>query len=374
MRTCLLILFLSCCLLLRSSAQTADKHATAATKNLFNHLQQTRHAGFLFGHQDDLAYGAGWQYEKDKSDIRGVTGEYPAVYGWELGHLELDSTKNLDGVPFEFIRQSIRKGFERGGVITISWHFTNPLTGNPAWDAKPGAVASILPGASKHALYLAWLDKLAAFLGSLKDAHGNLIPVIFRPFHELNGNWFWWGKQHCSPGELIALYRFTESYLRDTKQLHHLLYAYNTDRFATREEYLDRYPGDDWVDVVGFDIYQRAEGNINFSKELDRMLGTLESIAEEKKKLPALTEFGYNGIPDSSWWTQTFLPAIGQHRIVYALAWRNAGKKTDGSEEYYAPFPGQVSAKDFTLFAANQRVWLQRRAARAGLYTKGKHR
>lgn len=368
MRTCLLILFLSCCLC--SSAQTADKKATAATRHLFNRLQQTRLDGFLFGHQDDLVYGVGWQYEKGKSDIRSVTGEYPAVYGWELGHLELDSSKNLDGVPFDFIRQSVREGFERGGVITISWHFTNPLTGLSAWDAKPGAVASILPGAPKHALYRTWLDKLAAFLGSLKDKRGNLIPVIFRPFHELNGSWFWWGKQQCSATELIALYQFTESYLRDIKQLHHLLYAFNTDRFVTREEYLERYPGDEWVDVIGFDIYQRGEGNAMFAKELDTMLGLLESIAGEKKKIPALTEFGYNEIPDKSWWTNTFLPAIGEHRIAYALAWRNAGKKQDGSEEYYVPYPGQRSAADFKQFAGNQRVLLERAALKAGLYSK----
>lgn len=260
-----LLLTMACCV----DAQPADKRATKATRMLLERMQQLRHSGCMLGHQDDLAYGVGWQYKNGYSDVKAVTGEYPAVYGWELGHLEIDSARNLDEVPFEFIKTAIRAGYERGAVITISWHFTNPLSGKSAWDASPGAVASILPGGAKHALYISWLDKLAHFLSSLKDSRGELIPVIFRPFHELNGSWFWWGKEHCSPEELKSLYQFTETYLRDIKGLHHLLYAFNTDRFATKEEYLERYPGDEWVDVLGFDIYQRVKDNAVFATELD---------------------------------------------------------------------------------------------------------
>ena len=64
----------------------------------------------MFGHQDDLAYGVGWKYEKGRSDIKDVTGDYPAVYGWELGHLEIDSPYNLDSVPFNTMQQLIRDG------------------------------------------------------------------------------------------------------------------------------------------------------------------------------------------------------------------------------------------------------------------------
>jgi mannan endo-1,4-beta-mannosidase len=63
--------------------------------------------------------------------------------------------------------------------------------------------------------------------------------------------------------------------------------------------------------------------------------------------MPALTEFGYNEMPDSTWWTTVFLPTIKNHRVVYALAWRNAGKKQSGNAEYYVPYPGAASASDF---------------------------
>ena len=73
-----------------------------------------------------------------------------------------------------------------------------------------------------------------------------------------------------------------------------------TDRFSSRDEYLEKYPGDEWVDVIGFDIYQRNTSNEKFIADIDKMLSTLEQIAKEKNKIPALTEFGGN-LSDSSW-------------------------------------------------------------------------
>ena len=64
-----------------------------------------------------------------RSDIRDITGEYPAVYGFDLGRIELGWKVNLDSVPFDKTRQYIQEAYERGGIITLSWHLNNPLTG-----------------------------------------------------------------------------------------------------------------------------------------------------------------------------------------------------------------------------------------------------
>jgi len=346
-----------------------DKMATKETVNLYRNLKKQIANGVFFGHQDDLAYGVNWRYEPGKSDIREVTGDYPAVYGWELGHIEIDSPANLDSVPFDRMKQFIRDAYNRGGVVTISWHLNNPLTGKSAWDPSPGTVASILPNGQKHDLYTSWLDKIAAFLSDLKGDKGEFIPVIFRPFHELNGSWFWWGKNHCTPAEIKRLYQFTVTYLRDHKKLHHLLYAFNTDRFGSTEEYLERYPGDDWVDVIGFDIYQRGNDHAKFITDIHTMLSLLTSLAKERNKIPALTEFGYGQVPAADWWTNTFWKGIENHAISFVLAWRNAGKKKDGSIEYYVPYPGQVSAADFVRFYAIDRTLFQQEAKRAKLYS-----
>lgn len=342
-----------------------DKNATRQTVNLYRNLQKLISKGIMFGHQDALAYGYGWKYQNGRSDIKDVTGDYPAVYGWELGHLEIDRVTNLDSVPFDRMKQFIKDGYQRGGVITISWHLNNPLTGKTAWDPAPGTVVSILPGGEKHELYKNWLDKVSAFLTDLKGSKGEFIPVVFRPYHELNGSWFWWGKNHCSPDEFKKLWQFTVGYLRDEKKLRHLLYAFNTDRFNSREEYLERYPGDEWVDVIGFDIYQRGD-NAAFIKDFSNMLTMLENIAAEKKKLPAVTEFGYNNVPDSTWWTNTFGKALEGHKIAWVLAWRNAGLPHLGG--IYVPHTGQKSADDFRKFYASEKTLFQKDVTKEGLY------
>ena len=79
----------------------ADKKATKETIALYHNLKKLLNEGIMFGHQDDLAYGVGWKYEPGRSDIKDVTGDYPAVYGFELGRLEMDQPVNLDSVPFD---------------------------------------------------------------------------------------------------------------------------------------------------------------------------------------------------------------------------------------------------------------------------------
>ncbi|MES1198296.1 MAG: glycosyl hydrolase [Chitinophagaceae bacterium] len=372
-----LIYFLGTCFLLSNNQVTcqvvagndkpADKKATKETIALYGNLKKLLNKGFMFGHQDDLAYGVNWKYEEGRSDIKDVTGDYPAVYGWELGHLEIDQPVNLDSVPFTKMQHFIRQAYDRGGVVTISWHLNNPLTAKSAWNPAEGTVASILPGGQKHDLYKSWLDKVVIFLNGLKGSKGEFIPVIFRPFHELNGNWFWWGGKNCTPEEFKNLWKFTISYLRDQKNVHHLLYAYNTDRYNSSEEYLAKYPGNDYVDVIGFDIYQRNGDNGKYVQEIDKMLSTLEVIASENKKIPALTEFGGN-LSDSSWWTGIFLKVLGGHKISYALGWRNAGKKAEGQFEFYVPYKGHLTENDFMKFYKSGKTLFQKDVTPEKLY------
>lgn len=345
----------------------SDKNATKETIALYNNLKKLIDKGIMFGHQDDLAYGVGWKYETGRSDIKDVTGDYPAVYGWELGHIEIDRPVNLDTVPFKAMQQLIQQGYERGGVITISWHLNNPLTGKSAWHPEKGTVASVLPGGSKHDLFKSWLDKIVIFMNGLKGSKDEFIPVIFRPYHELNGNWFWWGGSNASTEEFKQLWRFTVTYLRDEKKLHHLLYAYNTDRYSSQQEYLEKYPGDEWVDVIGFDIYQRNSPNDKFIADISKMLSTLESIAKEKNKIAAVTEFGGN-TQDNNWWTDTFLKGIREYKISYVLGWRNAGWKQGGEFEHYVPYKGHASSNDFIKFYQADKTLFQKDVSKEKLY------
>ena len=103
------------------------------------------------------------------------------------------------------------------------------------------------------------LDRLSSpgINGRVYAISGNAgVPVLWRPYHEMNGDWFWWGKSHCTPDEFRALWKFTVSYLRDTAAVHNFIYAFSPDnRFNSEAEFLERYPGDEWVDMVGMDNY-----------------------------------------------------------------------------------------------------------------------
>lgn len=216
------ILFLFVCIGMTAQAGKpvpSDPKATPEAVKLYRNMLNLQHKGLMFGHQDALAYGTKWYGEEGRSDVKDVCGDYPAVFGWELGHLELGKPYSLDSVYFDKIRGYIKKVNKEGGINTISWHFTNLFTGGSAWDVSSNkTVASILPGGEKHELYKQYLDKLAVFMLSLKTDQGTLIPILFRPFHEHTGSWFWWGKNLCTADDYKALWRFTVTYLRDKKK------------------------------------------------------------------------------------------------------------------------------------------------------------
>ncbi len=327
-----------------------DARATPETRALLANLKKLAPDHVLFGHQDDLAYGVSWWAEPGRSDVKEAAGAFPALYGWEIGDLEKDAARNLDSISFTDMRRWIGEGYRRGGAITISWHMNNPATGGNAWDTTR-AIHTILPGGIHHDAFKGWLDRFAAFATSLQ-VDGTPIPVIFRPYHEHTGSWFWWGEGHVTPDEYARLWRFTVEYLRDVKGVHNLLWAYSTDFFDTDEEYLAHYPGDAYVDVLGYDDYGSLRADSGVAAMTDK-LRSLVRMADARGKLAALTETGLEGVPDPTWWTGRLLPAIASdpeaRRIAYVLVWRNAYARVKPGH-HYAPYAGHPSAADFAAF------------------------
>lgn len=346
----------------------ADPAASPETRALFANLKQLRDQQILFGHQDTMAYGIEWENQPGRSDVKLVTGSYPAVYGWDLGGLETGQAENLDGVAFAKMRDWIIEGYRRGGVVTISWHMNNPVTGGQFNDTTP-AVAKIIPGGVKHAEFKTWLDRFTRFIRSLEvngeNQPGHLIPIIFRPFHEHNGDWFWWGSRDTEEADFIDLWRFTVEYLRDQKKLDNLLYAYSPDRSRLdidnfQPDYLYGYPGDDYVDIIGLDNYWDVGHKDNptaLTEQLAKFKRSLQytvEIANRKNKIPALTETGLEGLTNPNWWTEVLLEGLLDNRqtrqIAYLLVWRNAPQRQNLPGHYYTPKPGRAEAADFIKF------------------------
>nr|WP_255397356.1 glycosyl hydrolase [Prevotella sp. khp1] len=314
---------------------------TTATQ-LADRLTSLQQKGYMAGHQDDPFYGIGWAYEDGKSDVKLTVGDYPAVMGFELGGIEMGDEKNLDSVPFTRIHDELLAHVKRGGIVTISWHPRNPLTGGTAWDVTNNKVVkSILPGGVKADLFKVWMARLADFLESLKDETGQPVPIIFRPWHENNGSWFWWGQKLCSDSEFKALWNLLQDYM-NARGFSNLLWSYspNLDGGWTLERFMQRYPGNDRVTLIGEDAYQWGSEQ-DFIKAVNSDLTFLTQFAKNNGKLLAMTECGYKNIPDATWFSRVLKPQMDKYPISYFLLWRNYEK------EWFGPVPGTPCGENY---------------------------
>ena len=331
-----------------------DKKATIETRSLFAFMQQQRKESIMFGHQHETTQGLTiTATDGTQSDTFNAVGDFAAVYGWDT--LSIVAPK-LEGDVVE----QIKKAYARGGIITVSSHFDNPLTskqiGNkqagewPAgtsWDKTPAVVAA-LPGGEANAVYNGYLDQLADWANNLKDDNGKLIPVIFRILHENTGSWFWWGNEQSTPEQYKQLYQYTVEYLRDTKGVHNFLYAYSPNNFweVTEENYLERYPGDAYVDVLGFDTYGEAENNENWFKNVVANAALVARMADEREKIPVISEIGIRA-PDieaskfDNQWYRKLIAAlkadVDARNISFLLTWRNAPEGVPGPDGKNVP-------------------------------------
>ncbi|BFP41481.1 glycosyl hydrolase [Flavobacteriaceae bacterium GF1] len=329
----------------------SDKQADNSTKLLMARIQEIPKMGYAFGHQDATAYGMGWKNDGSiyKSDVAEVSGDFPGIYGFEIGHIELGHQQNLDSVNFDLMTKLIQKAHKTGGIVTISWHPNNPVTKKSAWDPSP-AVSEILEGGILHPKYQAWIARVADFMNGLKTKKGKPIPIVFRPFHEMNGSWFWWGHGNCTPEEFQLLWQQTYALLTNTYKVHNLLYCYSSDAVKNREEYLRFYPGDAYVDILGMDLYHK-ESTAAYEELLQENLSLLATIGKEKGKPYAMTEGGLNRVTVENWWTDVLDKNIADKGIAWALFWRNAWPN-----HYFGPFKGQKSSENFKKFKALDHV------------------
>lgn len=310
---------------------------------------------FFFGHHDDTAYGHRWAYAADSSDVRNVTGQYPGLMSWDLGLIELDSARNLDGVPFAFMAEQIAAQHRRGGINAISWHPVNPSSRGNSWDVSTAPLRQLASDKALADTIDTWISRAARFIASLKDADGNPIPVIFRPWHENSGSWFWWGKDSATPEEYIDLWKRTRRGF-DAAGVDNVLWAYSPDKDLTREEYFATYPGDDYVDILGTDIYH-FDGEKGVEQYTGRIRSQLPFVVDEARKrgkIAAFTETGLEGLEIADWYTRVLLPAIDSIPVAYVCVWRNA-IETEKPNHFYVPYTGHPAEADFRKFHSTPR-------------------
>lgn len=343
-----------------------DKNATTETAALFYNLRNSGKTKIIIGQQD--AFNSFYE-TSGFSDIKKSTGNDPAILGSDFMFItDKENPSNNWFVQQENkIIQDTKDAYNKGIINTFCWHLREPYNENSFYASdmtdsqKSDAFKSLLPGGKFNDWYKKKLDKVASIVSNLKDNNGKLIPIIFRPFHEFDGNWFWWGANYCTSEEYISVYRFTVNYLRDTKNVHNILFAFSPDNsYTTSSSYLSRYPGDDYVDILGMDNYGDFDNKGTSGASLaNSKLKLISDLAISKNKIAALTETGYrvtSTTPAINNWFSTYLyDAITNNnlQIAYVMFWNNT------STGYYVPTPGNSNVSDFQNFTLKSKIILQ---------------
>ena len=290
--------------------QLVDKNATAETAALFYNLKRLAAEGkTLVGAQDPDVTNS--RLPEAPTDIKAITGQELAVWGHDFMSIARSAPRgapNYDQIrrgaenQARISREFTINAYNQGIVNTFCWHFREPesqsFNARSLSDEKRDTFfRSLLPGGDYHEWYKEQLQIVADFAKSVRGADGTLAPIIFRPYHEFDGDWFWWGFRYCTPEEFIENWRFTVRYLRDELEVRNFLYCFSPDnRFNSEEQFLERYPGDDYVDIIAMDNYSDFENNR--IEAAAKKLAIMSDYAIRSGKLAGgLTEVGHRGNP-----------------------------------------------------------------------------
>lgn len=323
----------------------SDASATAETKALYSNLWAIQGKAWMFGHHDDLMYGRKWYNVQGKSDTKDVCGDYPAVYSLDFAPIMDDRAESL-AEENAIRRRCAIEAYDRGMVITACAHLNNPLTGGDSWDNSSSEVVKqiLVEGSETNVKFNSWLDTLADFANNLKGSDGKIIPVIFRPFHEHTQTWSWWGKSCATEAEFIALWQYTVRYLRDRKSVHSFIYAISPqmDNVKKEDDFVFRWPGNEWVDFIGMDCYQ----GINNSVFLNN-LKVMQKVSQAKLKPCGVTETGVEGLSAKDYWITNIAAPMAGRKVSLLVTWRNKYDPAEEGKHYFSVFPGHVSEKSF---------------------------
>lgn len=251
---------------LTASKTLADKNASDSTKRLMSYLVDTYGNNIISGQQE--FYGTSRDDEFDY--IYNLSGEYPAIRGFDFGE-----SCPLFAWDAGTADRAIDWVNNKGGIATASWHINVPKTMSEYTlgstmnfdqttysEVTDFVTANVMvEGTVEHDYFLLAVENLAT---SLKKMQAADVPLIFRPFHEAEGNggvngegaWFWWSKEGAETYK--ELYIYLHNILTEEYGLHNLIWEFNS---YTYENSYKWYPGTDYVDIVGYDKYNAKNWN-----------------------------------------------------------------------------------------------------------------
>ena len=348
-----------------------DANADETTVATYQYLKAVGQSkGTIYGHMEDTVLKAG-NSQLSNSDTKDITGSISGIVGLDCGNL-FDGfadkyNKQYGGTIPSTIEGNIKaaalisnEAIKEGAIMTLSAHMPNFVfatekntDSNKSYDKYDFLKADsynldgdcmnqILPGGKYHDQFNAYLDMVAEYASQVDGT------ILFRPFHENTGSWFWWGKAFCEPETYKSVFKYTVEYLRDKKDIHNLIYVYGPgSEAANLSEYEERYPGDGYVDMVGFDTYDSNpttdEEGYKFQQNFENTVKLTNEFATKHNKLFAVTETGITsdkgGLPLTGnkrlEWFQEMLDIVTkeEYNCSYFMIWTNY---SDSS--FYTPF------------------------------------
>ncbi|MBP3609132.1 MAG: beta-mannosidase [Lachnospiraceae bacterium] len=267
-----------------------NKNATREARAVLTYLEDIRGKKIITGqHTQTMAQEELWQMEK-------VTGKLPALCGFELlAYSPNINYPSCDEAALKEINENkgtLQRAYEwaeRGGLLTFTWHWYSPIGGvdksfysrNTDFDAEQVFVE----GTPEREAFYHDMDVMAELLQGFQEKH---IPILWRPFHEAEGDWFWWGVKGMDTAR--KLYREMFHYYTEVKQLNHLIWVWNNPR-------PEGYVGDEYCDIVTADFYPPEHTHTAMTEKLDSLkkitsgkpfaigeIGTIPKISEMEKE------------------------------------------------------------------------------------------
>jgi mannan endo-1,4-beta-mannosidase len=259
-----------------------------------------------------------------------ITGHYPAVFGQDFG---FSAAGTWDGINFrqQIVDEAIRRHSE-GFIITLMWHAVCPTDREPVdFDESIKRKLTgrewrdlLTPETEIHERWKSQVDVIAWFLAQLCEAG---VPVLWRPYHEMNGGWFWWGKKTGQPG-YAALYRMLFDRLTKFHKLNNLLWVFNANEVRENVEPCARcYPGADVVDVLATDVYKGGFARTDYDQLLALAagkpvaLGEVGAMPPEEilREQPRWAWFMHWGEPMSLWMEREIIRGLFEAPETLAL-------------------------------------------------------
>jgi len=219
------------------AAQAADVQASPKTQAVLDYLTN------LPNLSSNRVIAGQESYPGDPviTDIYKATGKYVGL--WGIDYVE----QNISTINPQLINFS-----NANGLITIVNHWDNPATGGDAWDITNVDFTQLITnGTTLNTTFKGYLDRVATGLQTLEN---NNVVVLYRPFHEMNGSWFWWSSKNRA--QFIAVWQYVFNYMTTTKGLHNLLWVWSQDHSSAFD--FSYYPGNAYVDIIGEDWYNSA--------------------------------------------------------------------------------------------------------------------